>query len=220
MMISIADILLALKTRFAEGTHRRTFIFLLDYGMAVVALAILLSTIIFLYSAYADETRYVAMLDEPCTTDESLKLCYVPFKIVVDAGAIVMWENIGDQVHTVTSGTLVTPASHFNSGLIAPNSFYSLEFAVGGIYPYYCMVHPWMNGSVVVGEKITEQEKEELVEEELVIILEEGMFTNSTGTFYANGTAVVPEFPFAIIILAVTVTMVIVFSRQKLSTNL
>ena len=75
-----------------------------------------------------------------------------------------------------------------------------------------------MNGSVVVGEKITELEMEEQFES--VIILEEGMFTNSTGTFYANVTAVVPEFPFAIIILVVTVTMVIVVSRQKLSTNL
>ena len=46
------------------------------------------------------------------------------------------------------------------------------------------------------------------------------MFTNSTGTFYANGTAVIPEFPFAIIILVATVSMVIVFGKQKLSTNL
>ena len=185
------------------------------------AILVLLSTFIFI-NAFAEETRYVAMFDEPCMVEEDeygqLKLCYVPFKVTIPAGSVVMWENVGDQVHTVTSGTLIQPTAHFNSGLIAPNSFYSLEFAVEGIYPYYCMMHPWMNGSVVVGEKITELEKEEQFES--VIILEEGMFTNSTGTFYANGTAVIPEFPFAIIILVVTVTMVIVFSRQKLSTHL
>ena len=205
--------------------RKRYLFFFLDYGMAVAALFILLSTIVFLYSAYGDETRYIAALDEPCLMDGDeygqLKLCYVPFKVTIPAGSVVMWENVGAQVHTVTSGTLIQPTAHFNSGLIAPASFYSLEFAVEGIYPYYCMMHPWMNGSVVVGEKITPEEKEDLVEEEveeLVIILEEGMFTNSTGTFYANGTAVIPEFPFAIIILVVTVTMVIVFSRQKVLT--
>ena len=134
---------------------------------------------------------------------------------MIDAGGVVMWENIGDQVHTVTSGTLVTPASHFNSGLVAPNSFYSLEFAVEGSYPYYCMMHPWMNGSVVVGEKITELEKEEQFES--VIILEEGMFTNSTGTFYANGTAVIPEFPIAVIVLLISVTAIILLGKQKLT---
>ena len=117
------------------------------------AILILLSTFVFL-NAFADhETRYVAMFDEPCMeeVDEygSLKLCYVPFKVVVDAGSVVVWENIGTQVHTITSGTLVQPTAHFNSGLVAPNGFYSLEFAVEGIYPYYCMMHPWMNLSLI-----------------------------------------------------------------------
>ena len=206
---------LASKTEYVKYDHFTTA------AGAICAAIILLGTFVFL-SAFGEETRYVAMFDEPCMMEGDeygqLKLCYVPYKVTIPAGSVVMWENVGDQVHTVTSGTLIQPTAHFNSGLIAPNSFYSLEFAVEGIYPYYCMMHPWMNGSVVVGEKITELEKEEQFES--VIILEEGMFTNSTGTFYANGTAVIPEFPFAIIILLVTVTMVIVFSRQKLSTHL
>ena len=206
---------MASKTEYVKYDHFTTA------AGAICAAIILLGTFVFL-SAFGEETRYVAMFDEPCMMEGDeygqLKLCYVPYKVTIPAGSVVMWENVGDQVHTVTSGTLIQPTAHFNSGLIAPNSFYSLEFAVEGIYPYYCMMHPWMNGSVVVGEKITELEKEEQFES--VIILEEGMFTNSTGTFYANGTAVIPEFPFAIIILVVTVTMVIVFSRQKLSTHL
>lgn len=185
---------------------------------AICASIILLGTFVFL-SAFGDETRYVAMFDEPCMVEEdeygTLKLCYVPFKVTIDAGSVVMWENVGDQVHTVTSGTLIQPTAHFNSGLIAPDSFYSLEFAVEGIYPYYCMMHPWMNGSVVVGEKITDEEKEEQFES--VIILEEGMFTNSTGTFYANGTAVIPEFPIAVIVLLISVTAIILLGKQKLT---
>ena len=204
---------LALKTEFVTVDNFTTA------AGAICAAIILLSTFIFL-SAFAEETRYVAMFDEPCMMEGDeygqLKLCYVPYKVTIPAGSVVMWENVGDQVHTVTSGTLHEPARHFNSGLIAPDSFYSLEFAVEGIYPYYCMMHPWMNGSVVVGEKITPQEKEEHLEEldEMVVILEDGMFTNSTGTFYANGTAVVPEFPVAIIVLVTAVTVMIVTQRS------
>ena len=109
----------------------------------------------FLPMAFADhETRYVAMFDEPCMQegDEQLKFCYIPFKVVIDAGSVVMWENVGKQVHTITSGTILEPTGSFNSGLIAPNKFYSIQFVNAGIYPYYCMVHPWMNGSVVIGE--------------------------------------------------------------------
>ena len=192
---------------------------------AICAAIILLGTFVFI-SAFAEETRYVAMFDEPCMMEGDeygqLKLCYIPYKVTIPAGSVVMWENVGDQVHTVTSGTLIQPTAHFNSGLIAPDSFYSLEFAVEGIYPYYCMMHPWMNGQIVVGEKITPEEKEEIIidDSELIVILEDGQFQNATGVYWANGTAVVPEFPFAIIILVVTVTMVIVFSRQKLSTHL
>ena len=165
-------------------------------------------------AAGEEEQRYVGMLDEPCSVESDLygelKFCYVPFKVVISAGDSIIWENVGEQVHTVTSGTLVQRANHFNSGLVAPASTYVLTFAVEGIYPYYCMMHPWMNGSIVVGEKVDVAD--------FVVILEDGQFQNSTGVYWANGTAVVPEFPFAIIILVVTVTMVIVFSRQKVLT--
>ena len=76
-----------------------------------------------------------------------------------------------------------------------------------------------MNGSVVVGEKITDEEKkehlEELEEEEMVVILEDGMFTNSTGTYYANGTAVIPEFgTIAMIVLATAIIGTIVIVKR------
>ena len=193
---------------------------------AICAVLILLGTFVFL-SAFGEEgappTRYVAMFDEPCMVEEDeygqLKLCYVPFKVTIPAGSVVMWENVGDQVHTVTSGTLIQPTAHFNSGLVAPNSFYSLQFAVEGIYPYYCMMHPWMNGSVTVGEKMPVEEVDVHLEEldEMVVILEDGQFTNSTGTYWANGTAVIPEFgAITMVVLATAVIGTIIITRGRL----
>ena len=184
---------------------------------AICAAIILLGTFVVL-SAFADhETRYIAMFDEPCMQEGELKLCYVPFKVVIDAGSVVIWENVGKQVHTITSGTILEPTGSFNSGLIAPNEFYSIQFVNAGIYQYYCMVHPWMNGSVVVGEKITDEEKEEHLEEheEMDVILEDGMFTNSTGTYYVNGTAVIPEFgAVAMIVLATAIIGTVVIVKR------
>ena len=192
---------------------------------AICAVIILLGTFVVL-SAFADhETRYVGMLDEPCSVEADeygkLKLCYVPYKVVIDAGSIVMWENVGKTVHTVTSGTLLEPTNSFNSGLLTPNKFYSIQFVNAGIYPYYCMVHPWMNGVVTVGEELTEEEIEDITAEEIVfenttstIILEDGMFTNSTGTYYANGTAVIPEFPVVMIVLATAIIGTIVIVKR------
>ena len=194
---------------------------------AICATILLLGTFVVL-SAFADhETRYVAMFDEPCEMlkkyangdtsvleYDEIKFCYSPYKIVIDAGSVVIWENIGKQVHTVTSGTLLEPTGSFNSGLVAPNKFYSIQFVNAGIYSYYCMVHPWMNGQIVVGEKITDEEKEEVFES-IVVEFEEGMFTNSTGTYYANGTAVIPEFgAVAMIVLATAIIGTIVIVKR------
>jgi len=173
------------------------------------AVIILLGTFVFL-SAFAEEIRYVGMIGGDC------KECYLPQKIVIEADGVVMWENVDNTVHTVTSGTLLEPTNSFNSGLIAPSKNYSLQFVNAGIYPYYCMVHPWMNGLVTVGEELTEEEIEEIVdEEEFVVILEDGMFTNSTGTYYANGTAVIPEFGgIAMIVLATAIIGTIVMVKR------
>ena len=173
----------------------------------------------FIAPAASDEVRYVGMLDEPCSVESdeygTLKLCYVPYKVTISTDDVVMWENVGSMVHTVTSGTLIEPADHFNSGLIAPNTFYSLQFSVEGVYPYYCMVHPWMNGSIVVGEKITEDEKIIVNATNNIIILEDGQFQNSTGTYWANGTAVVPEFGVvAMVVLATAVIGTVLITKR------
>ena len=91
------------------------------------AVIILLGTFVFL-SAFAEEIRYVGMIGGDC------KECYLPQKIVIEADGVVMWENVDNTVHTVTSGTLLEPTNSFNSGLIAPSKNYSLQFVNAGIY--------------------------------------------------------------------------------------
>lgn len=68
-------------------------------------------------------------------------------------GDKVVWKNADTAAHTVTSGTPTDgPDGIFDSGLFAPGKSFPFTFKEKGIYPYYCLVHPWMTGTVFVTE--------------------------------------------------------------------
>ena len=68
-------------------------------------------------------------------------------------GEEVSWQNKDTEVHTVTSGTPAGgPDGLFDSGLIENYMYFSHTFDESGTYDYFCMIHPWMEGKVIVGE--------------------------------------------------------------------
>lgn len=73
--------------------------------------------------------------------------------IDVLVGDTVVWKNADTAVHTVTSGTAKNgPDDIFDSGMFGPGKTYSRTFSETGNYPYYCLLHPWMIGQVIVTE--------------------------------------------------------------------
>lgn len=70
---------------------------------------------------------------------------YHPTIISVITGTTVTWTNDDTIIHTVTDleGT-------FDSDLIQPGSGWSHTFYHEGKYTYYCTIHPWMKGLVIV----------------------------------------------------------------------
>ena len=82
---------------------------------------------------------------------EEEDLCYDPPHIIVFEDAEVTWKNDDTAAHTVTSGTVSDgPDGKFDSSLIMAGGTYSYQFIEKGDYPYFCIVHPWMTGSVSV----------------------------------------------------------------------
>jgi plastocyanin len=70
-------------------------------------------------------------------------------------GTTVTWTNNDSQPHTVTSGSNGQPDNKFNSSpnftpLLNPGQTFSFTFTEAGEYPYYCMLHPNMVGTVSV----------------------------------------------------------------------
>lgn len=71
---------------------------------------------------------------------------YQPPALEVAVGATVTWENIdGDDDHTVTSTEGV-----FNSGVMPVGSTFEFAFDAPGTYPYFCAIHPEMEGTITV----------------------------------------------------------------------
>ena len=76
--------------------------------------------------------------------------CYIPSKIVIEKGQQVTWVNEDSAFHSVTSGFYDEPIDLFDSGHLDPFESYTLTFDEVGTYNYFCTLHPWMEGQVIV----------------------------------------------------------------------
>jgi len=82
---------------------------------------------------------------------ETSNACYLPQDITISTGDTVQWDNVDNAAHTVTGGSPSEgPSGVFDSSLLMAGLDYSFTFNDAGSYDYFCMVHPWMVGSVTV----------------------------------------------------------------------
>jgi plastocyanin len=80
---------------------------------------------------------------------------FQPSPIQLQVGDTVTWINDDLEPHTVTSGSSGVPDNKFNSSpnfipLMAPGVTFSHTFTEAGEYPYFCLLHPNMVGTVSV----------------------------------------------------------------------
>jgi plastocyanin len=77
---------------------------------------------------------------------------YVPDSITVVIGLnnTVTWSNDDSAPHTVTSNSVPSGASSFDSGNMNPGQSFTFTFTVPGTYEYHCSYHSWMTGTVTV----------------------------------------------------------------------
>ncbi len=100
---------------------------------------------------------------------EETNECFSPYEVIIDVGVTVTWSNDDSAAHTVTSGSAADgPSGVFASSLIMKQSTFSHTFDGSGTFPYFCMVHPWQVGYVVVNDispsiiKVTVEEGQEI----------------------------------------------------------
>ncbi|HLI28524.1 MAG TPA: plastocyanin/azurin family copper-binding protein [Chloroflexota bacterium] len=69
---------------------------------------------------------------------------FTPDTLTVPVGTTIRFINDDPEIHTATQN------SGFDSGLIFPGQTWSYTFAVPGVYPYVCLPHPFMVGTITV----------------------------------------------------------------------
>jgi len=83
--------------------------------------------------------------------EETADGCFIPSPVTINVGGIVTWENNDTAAHTATGGSATEgPSGVFDSSLIMAGSSFSHTFEDAGTFDYFCMVHPWMVGAVIV----------------------------------------------------------------------
>jgi len=80
--------------------------------------------------------------------------CFIPSVVTLSkADTEVTFLNSDTAAHTATSGTPSDgPSGVFDSSLIMAGQSYTKSFEgfEPGTYPYYCAVHPWMTGTIIL----------------------------------------------------------------------
>jgi plastocyanin len=88
----------------------------------------------------------------PGSSSPSNSKFFDPETLTVSKGATVTWTNADSTLHTVTSGSAESGNSgtEFDSSYLAAGKTFQHQFSTSGTFDYYCTLHPFMKGKVVV----------------------------------------------------------------------
>jgi predicted secreted protein with PEFG-CTERM motif len=119
--------------------------------------------------AFADHPEVaIVTVDESgfsqtCAESQGGSGCYTPVTATVEVGGVVTMTNTDPTgVHTFTSGTVngftPNPDGVFDSSVLMTGDSFEWVPEVSGEVPYYCMLHTWMVGSIIVQETAVEDD--------------------------------------------------------------
>jgi|CXWL01.1.fsa_nt_gi plastocyanin len=84
-------------------------------------------------------------------TDKQVTENFVPKTVNLTTLDSVLWTNDDSAAHTVTSGLADKGGDGmFDSNILSAGKSFSFKFEKPGIVDYFCMVHPWMTGQVII----------------------------------------------------------------------
>ena len=121
---------------------------------SLVVLFAIASMVTIAPNAFADHHMQTVTNAEGSSTpgcEETADGCFIPSPVTIPMGGTITWDNNDTAAHTATGGSATEgPSGVFDSSLIMAGSSFSHTFEDAGSYDYFCMVHPWMSGLVIV----------------------------------------------------------------------
>ena len=84
--------------------------------------------------------------------------CFDPYQAKVEVGGKVTWSNESGNAMLISSGSPERDGTtdYFYSGVFWSGNDFSHTFEDAGLYPYFCMIHPWMQGEIKAEHHVEE----------------------------------------------------------------
>ena len=134
--------------------------------------------------AFADHAEVtIVTVDESgfsqaCAASQGGSGCYTPVTATVDVGGVVTMINTDPTgVHTFTSGTVdgfaPSPDLVFDTSVLMSGDSFEWIPTQAGEQPYYCMLHTWMIGTIIVQEAVVESDVTQLTIDYFTIFSED-----------------------------------------------
>jgi plastocyanin len=107
-------------------------------------------------------------LDSGC--EKTQEGCYNPSPVTVYVGSVIIFSNTDNVSHTFSSGVPADDiiGTEFNTGILAPGDSGEWMPENVGEFSYFDMIHPWMQGLIIVQESKGQTHSEKVVEETIV----------------------------------------------------
>ena len=119
--------------------------------------------------------------------------CYIPSVATVDVGGVVTMTNTDPTgVHTFTSGTVngftPNPDGTFDSSVLMSGDSFEWMADVSGQVPYYCMLHTWMTGTVIVqgSAPVVAPTPEPILQSDVKLKVGNSSYKNGDTIFYSG----------------------------------
>ena len=139
-------------------------------GSLFVLLAIA-ATMAYAPSAFAEHSMNAVVENAQGSSTpgcEETNECFLPATVTIGVGGMVEFVNNDSAAHTSTAGTPADgPSGAWDSSLVMVNMSFTTPALEAGEYPYFCMVHPWMTGLVIVEEEAHDDHGHEETTEEM-----------------------------------------------------
>jgi len=127
---------------------------------SILGLIAALAVVLIAVSVVGEDTDYqipkIETVEESGFSQSCVETgCYTPSVLTIKSGTIVTMTNTDSfGVHTFTSGTVdgfaPNPDGMFDSKILMSGDSYERKFSQKGSYDYYCMLHIWMIGQIIV----------------------------------------------------------------------
>jgi hypothetical protein len=82
--------------------------------------------------------------------EETTEGCFLPLTATVNLGDVILFSNTDSAAHTFSAGTAAATTGEFDTSMVMAGESYEWTADTVGEIDYFCMVHPWMVGLLIV----------------------------------------------------------------------